>query len=117
MYLIQNVYSEAYHNILKVYFEATPGLWSFENLLRRKVTPMAKRMRKRPVVFTICASLSLATYPAMFDQIIFSRWPKQAAATARARKEKGSDLRGEFGEKESGKAESPLASKKQGCQK
>ena len=23
--------------------------------------------------------------PAMFDQIIFSRWPMQAAATARAR--------------------------------
>ena len=31
------------------------------------------------------------------------------------RKEKGSDLRGEFGEKESRKAKSPLASKKQGC--
>ena len=50
------------HITLKAYFEATPGFWSLENLLRRKVTPMAKRMRKRPVVFTICASESLATY-------------------------------------------------------
>ena len=47
---------------LKFYFEATPGFWSLENLLRRKVTPMAKRMRKSPVVFTICASVLFATY-------------------------------------------------------
>ena len=33
------------------------------------------------------------------------------------RKEKGSDLGGEFREKESGKAKTPLASKEQGCQK
>ena len=33
------------------------------------------------------------------------------------RKEKGSDLGGKFREKESGKAETPLASKEQGCQK
>ena len=55
------------------YFEATPGLWSVENLLRRKVTPMAKRTRKRPVVFTIWASVSFAAYCKMFNMLAVYR--------------------------------------------
>ena len=38
-------------------------------MLRRKVTPMAKRTRKRPVVFTIWASVSFATYCKMFNML------------------------------------------------
>ena len=42
-------------------------------MLRRKVTPMAKRTRKRPVVFTIWASVSFAAYCKMFNTLAVYR--------------------------------------------
>ena len=61
-------------------------------LWRQQITPL----QKREVEMFICEKRQLylspnvkkqniSLTPAMFDQIIFSRWPIQAAATAKAR--------------------------------
>ena len=55
------------------------------NVDKRKVTPITKRTMRRPVTLTRTASAFLRGYPALLDQMAFSRCPMRAAAAASTR--------------------------------